>query len=230
MKPRLLDLFCGAGGAAMGYHRAGFEVVGVDLKPQPESPFEFHQEDAIEYIVQLGFTFDAVHASPPCQAYTSMRHMGKTAGDGAPDLVDVTRNALSMNYRPWIMENVAGSPLLNPLILCGTSFDLGVDRDGEWQPLRRHRLFESNMFLMGLPCKHPSGPGVGKSLAVYGDHPQRTLNDKTYRVNRAHSIEEARVAMDIDWMGWRTITQAIPPAYTEWLGRQLIRAMEERAA
>jgi DNA (cytosine-5)-methyltransferase 1 len=230
VKPRLLDLFCGAGGAAMGYYRAGFEVVGVDISPQPDYPFEFVEDDAIEFIMREGHTYHAVHASPPCQAYTSMRHMGKGAGENAPDLVDVTRNALSMNNRPWVMENVKGSPLLNPMQLCGTSFGLGAERDGKWQPLWRHRLFESNVLILGLPCQHPSGPNIGRAIAVYGDHPQRTLNVVTYRVNRAHSTEEAQDAMGIDWTGWKGVKEAIPPAFTEHIGRQLIRACLERAA
>lgn len=233
-KPRLLDLFCGAGGAAMGYHRAGFEVVGVDAKPQPDYPFEFHQADAMTYPLD---GFDAIHASPPCQAYTSMRHMGKTAGDGAPDLVDATRARMEGSGLPWIMENVVGSPLRNPLMLCGSMFGLGVDRNGEWQELRRHRLFESSHLLFGLPCDHSGGSTIpvwgdgrpsrrearkARAIAIYGDHPQRTLKDVTYRVNRAHSLAEGQTAMGIDWMPWKTLTQAIPPAYTEWIGRQLM--------
>jgi DNA (cytosine-5)-methyltransferase 1 len=228
-KPRLLDLFCGAGGAAAGYDRAGFEVVGVDLHPQPNYPFKFIQDDAIAYLRGLvddfdRVPFDAIHASPPCQAYTTMRHMGKGAGKGAPDLVDVTRNALSMTGKPWVMENVKGAPMLNPLQLCGTSFGLGAARDGVWQPLWRHRLFESNVLILGLPCAHPSGPSIGRAIAVYGDHPQRTLNDVTYRVNRAHSTDEAQDAMGIDWMTWSELKEAIPPAYTEWIGKQLMGA------
>ena len=218
MKPRLLDLFCGAGGAAMGYHRAGFEVVGVDIKPQPQYPFEFHQADALTYLDEAGkhLDFDAIHASPPCQAYTSMRHLGKRAGFGAPDLIDATRTVLSGTGLPWVMENVKGSPLLSPLILCGSSFDLNV---------RRHRLFESNVLILGTPCRHSDH---GQPIAVYGDHPQQP-GDKTYRINRARTLGEGQAAMGIDWMAWRSLTQAIPPAYTEWIGRQLLAAIGERA-
>ena len=206
MKPRLLDLFCGAGGAAVGYHRAGFDVVGVDIKPQPHYPFEFHQADALTFPLD---GFDAIHASPPCQAYTSMRRLGKNAGRDAPELVEPTRARLIVSGRPWVMENVVGSPLLNPLRLCGSSFGLGV---------RRHRLFESSDLIFGLPCRHDLQP---EPVAVYGDHPQQP-GDKTYRVRRARTLAEGQAAMGIDWMPWRPLTQAVPPAYTEWIGARLI--------
>jgi DNA (cytosine-5)-methyltransferase 1 len=218
MKPRLLDLFCGAGGAAMGYHRAGFEVVGVDIKPQPHYPFAFIRGDALE-VIRLATDaehFDVIHASPPCQAYTSMRHLGKRAGEGAPDLVDATRDALEATGVPWVMENVMGSPLRNPLTLCGSTFLLEV---------RRHRLFESSHLLFGSPCQHGAMP---RPIAVYGDHPQQP-GDKTYRVNRARTLHEGQRAMGIDWMPWKSLTQAIPPAYTEWIGRQLLQVVERAA-
>jgi hypothetical protein len=218
MKPRLLDLFCGAGGAAMGYHRAGFEVVGVDINPQPHYPFAFIRGDALE-VIRLATDaehYDVIHASPPCQAYTSMRHLGNRAGEGAPDLVDATRDALEATGVPWVMENVKGSPLRNPLTLCGSTFLLEV---------RRHRLFESSHLLFGSPCQHGA---TGRPIAVYGDHPQQP-GDKTYRVNRARTLYEGQRAMGIDWMPWKSLTQAIPPAYTEWIGRQLM-AVVERAA
>lgn len=210
----------------MGYYRAGFEVVGVDINPQPHYPFEFIQEDVFDFLTNRPMRadviagipqFDAIHASPPCQAYTSMRHLGKSAGVGAPDLVDATRLVLEGLPVPWVMENVKGSPLLNPLILCGSSFDLDV---------RRHRLFESNVLILGTPCRHADR---GRPIAVYGDHPQQP-GDKTYRVNRARTLQEGQEAMGIDWMPWKSLTQAIPPAYTEWIGRQLLTAVRERAA
>lgn len=230
---RLLDLFCGAGGAAMGYHRAGFEVVGVDINPQPHYPFEFHQADAMTYPLD---GFDAIHASPPCQAYTLMRHMGKRAGEDAPDLVAAIRARLVSGAPPWVMENVVGSPLENPLVLCGSAFGLGV---------RRHRLFESSHLIFRAPCNHAPGSwpvavwGDGQPsrrearrehrgpIAVYGDHPEdsaihRADNDSPGLTRRAATLQVARDAMGIDWMEWREITQAIPPAYTEWIGRQLI--------
>ena len=235
-QPRLLDLFCGAGGAAMGYHRAGFDVVGVDINPQPHFPFEFHQADALTFPLD---GFDAIHASPPCQAYTLMRHMGKRAGEGAPDLVGAMRLRLEGSGLPWVIENVVGSPLRNPLILCGSAFGLGV---------RRHRLFESSHLIFRTPCDHRPGTwpvavwGDGRPsrqearrehrgpIAVSGDHPEdaaihRADNDGPGLTRRAATLGVASRAMEIDWMDWHEITQAIPPAYTEWIGAQLLRAL-----
>ena len=211
----------------MGYARAGFEVVGVDIEPQPEYPFQALVMDALAALRGLD-GFDAIHASPPCQAYTSMRHMGKGAGDGAPDLVDATREALERTGLPWVMENVAGSPLRNPLVLCGSSFGLGV---------RRHRLFESSELIFGTPCRHKDMP---RPIAVYGDHPQspgergtyrpQSPGERgTYRVNRARTLAQGQEAMGIDWMPWKRLTQAIPPAYTEWIGRQLLASLRMAA-
>jgi DNA (cytosine-5)-methyltransferase 1 len=245
---RLLDLFCGAGGCARGYQEAGFHVTGVDSKPQPRYAGDvFVQGDALEYVAAHGREFDVIHASPPCQAYTSMRHMGKTAGQDAPDLVAPTREALRSLGSLFVIENVVGAPVTKWLLLCGSMFGLGVMRSGEWQELRRHRLFESNFLLLGPRCQHRSGRTLpvwgdgrpsrrearkARAIAIYGDHPQRTLKDVTYRVNRAHSLAEAREAMGIDWMEWREITQAIPPAYTRFIGEQLLRALgaERQAA
>jgi DNA (cytosine-5)-methyltransferase 1 len=137
---RLLDLFCGAGGAAMGYHRAGFdEIVGVDIEPQPRYPFAFFQGDALEYCAAHGSEFDAIHASPPCQAYTRMaRGLLESQGRGReyPDLIHATRSALHLAGVVSVIENVPGAPLLGPVMLCGSSFGLLV---------QRHRLFESTV-------------------------------------------------------------------------------------
>ena len=139
--PRLLDLFCGAGGAAMGYHRAGFTVVGVDINPQRHYPFEFHQADALEFDVS---GFDAIHASPPCQAFTAYKRRPNHVGD-YPDLIWPTRQKLIASGVPYVIENIPKAPLLNPITLCGSSFGLDV---------RRHRLFESNVPLLAPPCDH----------------------------------------------------------------------------
>lgn len=203
----------------MGYHRAGFDVVGVDIVDQPNFPgsglfprdgFEFHRADALEYPLN---GFDAIHASPPCQAFTTMRHLGKMAGMGAVDLIGLMRERLQSAGKPYIIENVVGSPLINPVRLCGSSFGLGV---------RRHRLFETNFLTSAPACNHED---VGRPIAVYGDHPQGE-KEKSYRINRATSLEEGQAAMGIDWMEWRPLTQAIPPAYTEWIGRQLLGQIE----
>jgi len=212
---RILDLFCGAGGAGMGYHMAGFTVVGVDLVPQPDYPFEFHLGDAMEWPLD---GYDVIHASPPCQAYTRMggllRSMG-TAGD-YPDLIAATRARLVAGGTPYVIENVEGSPLVRAVRLCGSMFGLQV---------QRHRLFESNVMLMAPCCNHgvwrKDKPGMhrhqsGRSRIVgcYGN--SRGVGD---------NLDVRRAAMGIDWMGWRGLTQAIPPAYTEYIGRQLIAAL-----
>jgi DNA (cytosine-5)-methyltransferase 1 len=200
-RPRLLDLFCGAGGAAMGYHRAGFEVVGVDIKPQPHYPFEFHQADALTYPLD---GFDAYHASPPCQAYSVTRNRSKDY----PDLVGVTRQVLACTCKPYVIENVMGAPLRNPIKLCGSSFLLNV-----W----RHRLFESNILLLRPQCRHKECP---PPLQITGKlHP-------TPQHRKPWTLEEGSAAMGIDWMSWEELTQAIPPAYTEYIGGYLIKEIE----
>ena len=152
-RPRLLDLFCGAGGAAMGYHRAGFEVVGVDINPQPRYPFEFHQADALEYPLA---GFDAIHASPPCQRFSTMTKRWARSSSHS-DLIEPTRSRLRESMLPYVIENVAGAPLVGPIRLCGSSFGL---------PVRRHRLFEmSSPPLLVPPCQHD-----GPALQVTG-HP-----------------------------------------------------------
>lgn len=224
MRPRLLDLFCGGGGASMGYHRAGFDVVGVDKNPQPNYPFEFHQGDAIEFVLEHGHEFDAIAASPPCQDHSTLRHtMGSSHGTGW--LVGATRDALIATGLPYVIENVPGAPLLGPLKLCGSMLGLGAQcRDG-WRRLQRHRLFESNVPLLAPgPCVH-QGPAVG----VYGGGPSpRTA--KTSRGGYQGLMLERVAAMGIDWMTRDELSQAIPPAYTEHLGVQLIAQLEGRLA
>lgn len=213
-KPRLLDLFCCAGGAAQGYAQAGFEVVGIDNRPQPRFPFEFHQADALEFLAKHGAEFDAIHASPPCHAYVQWNGINKEKWGSLPehpDLVDVTRDGLEASGRPWIIENVVGAPLRFPTILCGSMFGLGV---------RRHRLFEAPFVVLNAArCKH-----TRLEVAIYGKLDGRrvwTRADGT-ESRAARTIEQARAAMGIGWMEWSEITQAIPPAYTHWIGRQLI--------
>lgn len=198
MKPRLLDLFCGAGGAGMGYARAGFEVVGVDIEPQPHYPFEFHQADALTFPLD---GFDAIHASPPCQAYIR----GGLQGGGHPRLIEPVRERLSS--RRYVIENVPGAPLRTEVELCGSMFGL---------PIRRHRRFESNALsaLLVPPCNH-SRPIVG----VYGN-PHGDAG--AWPGMLPGSRETWAKALGIDWMEAHELSQAIPPAYTEWIGRQLI--------
>jgi DNA (cytosine-5)-methyltransferase 1 len=223
-KPRLLDLFCGAGGAAMGYSRAGFEVVGVDLHPQKRYPFEFHQGDALEFLAEHGGPFDAIHASPPCQAHSCLRHMPNTRKDH-PHMIEPTRAALLAIARPYVIENVVGAPLIDPLLLCGTMFGL-VMGDGE---LRRHRLFESSIPLCTPGCcQHTASRTIGVygnsggrrryTVVITGHSGEHSNRDWTPRV----SVTQAREAMGIDWMTFAELAQAIPPAYTEFIGRQLL--------
>lgn len=217
----LLDLFCGAGGAGMGYYRAGFEVTGVDIAPQSHYPFEFVQGDAIEFCRQYGARFDVIHASPPCQAYTGMRRITLSRFGHAPehpDLIPATRDALIATGRPYVVENVVGAPLLSPFLLCGASLGL--------PGLARHRLFETNVMLPAPPrCAHL---GNDLTIGVYGKRPDgRRLSYRKYRPSRAaKSLEEAQRVMGIEWMDWDEIRNAIPPVYTEWIGRHLRALLE----
>lgn len=221
MKPRLLDLFCCEGGAGMGYYRAGFEVVGVDIEPQPNYPFEFHQGDAIEYLREHGHEFDAVHASPPCQAHSAL----KTSWNAREhlDLVPDTREALQDFDGPWVIENVEGAPLIDPIRLCGSMFGLGIPGF----QLRRHRLFElsGDLFILTPHCQH-NGPVVG----VYGDHLRsRGHWRKGADFPGQDKVKLASEAMGADWMSWHGLSQSIPPAYTEFIGAQMIAALEVAA-
>jgi len=209
-RPRLLDLFCGGGGASAGYHAAGFDVVGVDIAPQPDYPFPFIQADALT--VDLA-GFDVIAASPPCQRWSTGTPPGRR--DRHPDLIAPVRErlraALAMPDGPWayVIENVPGAPLCDPVTVCGDSLRLGV---------RRHRLFESNLPLAGTPCWHdrPEPP-----VAVYGTYNQHSRARRRAGMP-APTTDTARAAMGIDWMPWPALTQAIPPAYTFWLGVQLL--------
>jgi DNA (cytosine-5)-methyltransferase 1 len=213
-RPKLLDLYCGAGGAAKGYHDAGFDVTGVDLSPQPRFPFKFVEGDCLVLDPKwIRRNFDAVHASPTCQAHTKL----KTMHNARPhlDLIPGTRAILEACGLPWIIENVVGAPLIDPIILCGTMFGLAA---GELE-LQRHRQFEANFKLYGSTCRHHGRGTIG----IYGDH----IRD---RRRRAGSQDRGRAdptfadgckAMGIDWMQMTELCQSIPPAYTSFLGAQL---------
>jgi DNA (cytosine-5)-methyltransferase 1 len=216
---RLLDLFCKAGGAAMGYHRAGFEVVGIDHEPQPNYPFEFHQADAVAYLAEHGRKFDAIHASPPCQKHCAITKAKKTQAD-YPCFIDPTRDLLLKTGLPWIIENVPGAPLRNPIQVCGSAFGLQV---------RRHRLFESSVTLWGTGCKHPNGPNWPIDVSGTGGRRiTRRPDDHGGNTKKPRNLQEARDAMGIEWMTRKELAEAIPPAYTEYLGRQLMAYLAQR--
>lgn len=215
-----MDLFCCAGGAAMGYHRAGFDVVGVDIEPQPNYPFEFHQADALTFPVE---GFDAIHASPPCQANLhGLGAVNKALGRAYDhvDLIPQTRAKLIAAGVPYAIENVVGASLLAPVRICGSSFGL---------PIHRHRLFESNVLLMVPACEHDrlTERKYWTSARKKGEQ-KRAFTVQVYGAGGER--HEWGPALGIDWMTPEELTQAIPPAYTECVGRQLLEYLESARA
>jgi DNA (cytosine-5)-methyltransferase 1 len=216
VRPRLLDLFCGAGGAAMGYHRAGFDVVGVDIEPQPHYPFEFHRDDAIamlrhpwgDHFHYLAENFDAIHASPPCKHFTKTGWAYKYDYHADhDDLLTPCRELLEKTGLPWVIENVPGAPMRKDVMLCGSQFGLNV---------RRHRLFEFSdpPFQLMAPCVHDS-----HVVSPHGNPNAAKGSGKDWAA-----------AMGIDWMTAPELAQAIPPAYSTWIGAQLLRHLSVSAA
>lgn len=192
---RLLDPFCGAGGASMGYHKAGFDVIGLDIKPQPNYPFEFHQADALEYPLD---GFDVIHASPPCQRYSAMTHIHKNSHKH-PDLIGPIRERLNKAGIPFVIENVIGSCLKDPMLLCGTMFGLRIPK---------HRLFESNLpiWTLTMSCNH------------------RDVYDPYHGGEMARG-ERQKLAgvIGITWFMTRPeVREAIPPVYTEFIGKRIM--------
>lgn len=223
----LLDLFSCAGGAAMGYHRAGWDVFCVDIDPQPNNPFWFHQGDAIAVLGRLlngglvtfhhpdgrsramGLSdFAAAHGSPPCQSFTAYRRKGHGVGDGYLNLIPEARMLLSRTGLPYVIENVPGAPLEDPVMLCGSSFGLDV---------RRHRLFESNVSLAAPPCDH-SWQTPRFAPASNRTNLRRTVEVGVWRI----PLDVQKKAMGIDWMTLPELSEALPPAYTEHIGKQLM--------
>ena len=231
MKPKLLDLFCGAGGASMGYYRAGFEVEGVDIKPQPYYPFKFYQADALTFPLE---GYDAYHASPPCQ-FASVMRLGRWQDRQHPNHIPAIRKRLQATGKPFVIENVEGSRkyLITPVKLCGTMLGLATSQGNQ---LRRHRYFECGGFwLLVPPCNHNKASAIG----VYGggQHPQRRkpatvgvwghAGGSSNRDNLAQfGTSERREAMGIDWMTGNELSEAIPPAYTEYIGKYLMQAVK----
>lgn len=203
----------------MGYHQAGFDVFGVDIEPQPNYPFEFAQTDALEYLevlidTDLIYTFDAVHASPPCQAHSDLQKQSKIE---YPDLIAPVRDLLSEVSIPWVIENVEGAPLINPVKLCGAS--------AAFPELRviRHRLFESNVGLQGTPCptKHPLVFTYDKRKPHFGQLDQDTAYVQVTGGGNC-KVRNKRAAMGTQWMTGEECNEAIPPAYTRFIGLQLL--------
>jgi len=213
-KPRLLDLFCCAGGAGVGYSQAGFEVVGVDIKPQRNYPLQFIQADALQLDPKFVASFDAIHASPPCQAYSDLAKRNRNADDW-PRLIEPVREMLLRSGLPYVIENVDGAPLLNPVVLCGTMFP-------ELRVLR-HRLFEANFAILAPPhSKHPLVHTFDRRKSHFG----KTNEWKDYvQVTGGGNctLAAAREAMGIDWMTKTEINESIPPAYTRLIGKQLLQ-------
>lgn len=224
-KPRILDLFCCEGGAGFGYAQAGFEVVGVDLDPKfaKRYPFEFHAGDALQYLAEHWQEFDAVHASPPCQAYSITRHGHNKKH---PELIEPTRQLLQEIGLPYVIENVVGAPLENPVMLCGRMFGLGaIDEDGTPLVMDRHRLFESNIELTV-----PEHRVHDRSLQVAGSYGGARRDKKEAREIRKGGYVPAKAIQEqmlgIDWMTQHGLYQSLPPVYTEFIGKQLLTYLD----
>ena len=231
-RPLLLDLFCCEGGAATGYHRAGFDVVGIDIDPQPNYPFTFLRGDAVVALANLvdGYEvggyhlsdFDAIHASPPCQLYSVSTVMHRDANE-YPDLVDTVRELLTRIDIPWVIENVMGAPLVPRghvtfdgrygEMLCGSMFSM--------KRLRRHRLFETNWPLSApSSCRHSEQEDV-MSIVGHGEQ------GRSGRVGERWGLAARREVMGMTWASRDGISEAIPPAYTEWIGRQMVNELAQ---
>jgi DNA (cytosine-5)-methyltransferase 1 len=200
----LIDFYCKAGGASMGYRRAGFDVLGVDIAPQPRYPFPFLRADALD-VLNLrveGAGYDVIHASPPCQAHSDT---WRIRANGHPDLIGPTRELLRATGLPYIIENVVGAPLIEPVTLCGAMFGLRT---------YRHRLFESN-----LPLTVPEHPEHVAPQAKMG----RPVREGEFQhiVGNFSGVALARETMGMPWANRDGLREAIPVAYTEYLGRQI---------
>lgn len=213
---KLLDLFCKAGGAARGYMNAGFHVTGVDRSPQPRyAGDDFIQGDALEYVAAHGNAFDVIHASPPCQAHSDLQKQSKI---NYVDLIAPTREILLSLGLPYVIENVEGAPLHDPVMICGAGIP-GLR-------VIRHRLFESSMPLVGIPCppRHPLVFTYDKRKAHKGRLDQDTSFVQVTGGGNC-TVANKRSAMGIDWMIGSELNEAIPPAYTEFIGLQLMKEL-----
>lgn len=228
MRPRALDLFCCAGGASVGLYRSGFDVTGVDIVRHARYPFAFIEGNALTIDIS---GYDFIWASPVCQGYTSMRHAPGAKGDAHPKLIGKVRERLKLSGALWCIENVESArwDMIDPILLCGSMFGLGA----QGCQLRRHRLFECNFPINALPCRHDGRPVIG----VYGGHARkrsalaggRTTRDEWDGGHKRAASE----ALGIDWMSLAELSEAIPPAYSEYIGHAALaqlRRIEEVAA
>lgn len=224
-RPRylLLDLFCCEGGAAVGYAKCGFGVVGVDIEAKyaKRYPFEFHAADAIEFVKEHGHKFDAIHASPPCQHASAGTRALRSEGREYPELIEPTRAALIDTGRPYVIENVKGAALTDPVVLCGTMFGLtAIDDDGTPLEMWRHRYFESNVPIFEGVCRH--GRYAEQVAGSYGG----ARRDKDEARNVRHGGYVPSVAVQqrllcIDWMTQYGMYQSVPPVYAWHVGNYL---------
>lgn len=205
VRPRALDLFCCAGGAGMGLKLAGFDVVGVDIKPQRSYPFEFHKADAMDFPLD---GFDFVWASPPCQLHSITKSLHRGKERAHQDLIAPVRKKLRESGLPFCIENVMGAPLDQPFVLCGSMFGLRV---------YRHRLFEVNFPILTPPHGQHRGGSTGSHRGYSRGSPMVCVAGHNFQ------REEGAEAMEIDWMRSRAeLAQAIPPAYSEFIGRAFL--------
>lgn len=212
MKPRLLDLFSCAGGAGVGYARAGFDVVGVDIAQQPNYPYEHHVGDALQYLAKNGKEFDAIHASPPCQGYTALKAVH---GNPWPLLIEPVRDLLAQIGKPYVIENVQGAPIRRDMVLCGEMFALRV---------LRHRYFELGNWTGTAPEHQPHrGRVAGWRHGQYYDGPYFAVYGNG---GGKGTVAQWQDAMGIDWTSdRRELAEAIPPAFTQHIGTQLMAAL-----
>lgn len=222
-RPRLLDVFCGAGGCSVGYDRAGFDVVGVDIEPHADYPFRFVHADALDVLADRAFLdgFDVVHASPPCPRYSVVTPDDRR--DAHPDLVAPVLDALRSWGGEWVVENVPGAPLPGATLLCGQAMGL--------RNVKRHRLFLASVLLLSPGCACTGEPVYG----VHGDHGEsdreRLRTAARGRTGKARDVEHARALLGAPWVtSWDDLTDLIPPAYAEYVGSQMLAALSERVA